>query len=1123
MKNNYGKHYVPLLKRTKRIMKIASLCNLLAVCSVSAASYAQELTYSINKQNSTMIEVFKEIEKNSDFTFFYNDNNINVNQEVSVSATNAPIEEILSEVLENTNYSYRIIDKQILIQVSDSEKTSVTGVTQNKRKITGKVLDASGMPIIGANVIEKGTSSNGTITDLDGNFSLEVGEGAVLDISYIGYISQTVKIGNKKNLAITLKEDTKTLDEVVVVGYGTQKKESLTGALATVKTDDLVKVPTASVSQTLAGKLPGLIVKDATGKPGSTPSINIRGFGSPLVIVDGIEQGGYQNIDPNEIASFTILKDAAAAVYGSRAGNGVILITTNRGKEGKTKVSFNSSISAQTPNIWPEFVDSWEYAIIQNEARAWSGQPPMFTEEEIQKFKDGTDPNYPNVDHYSEIIKKWSLMENVNLNVSGGSDKVKFFMSLGFMNQDGIYKSNDVTFKRYNLRSNVDAKVSDNLSIGLDISARITDNNDVPFTSRDIFGVIGTTCNRYPSHYPDPTKIPFVGRNAISPISRTSRDWSGYDDTNQDYLTASLNLKYNVPFIKGLSLQAKGYFISSKVSQKTWTKPYSTYYYDYDSGNYTLAATGGKYSLTRKNTQSQNLTFQGLVEYENTFNDHSIKALFVSEVIDTKSNWFNGYREGFMSDAIDEMFAGSSVNMSTNGSASVESRASFVGRLNYAYKSKYLAEVTARYDASSRFAKESRWGFFPSVSVGWRISEENFIKDKFSNIDNMKLRLSYTHTGYDSNASPYQYLTSYEIKSQYAFGDNLYNTLRSKGLANYNISWEDIHLYNLGYDLDMWRGLLGVEFDVFYRIRDNVLGTRSSSLPTTIGVTLPQENLNKIDNRGFEFVLKHQNTIGDFHYNISSNISWSRSKYVEFDEQIYTDPDEDRLYRKEGKWTDIVYGYKTDGMFQSEEEIKNSDIDYDLKGNSTIKPGMVKYVDVNDDKKIDWRDQVELGTGGVPKIMYGLNLSCDYKAFDLSMLFQGAAQFNIQFDDNMRNLSINSVWNSYKYMYDQRWTPENPDAIFPGTTNGINQYNTKNSDIWYKSAAYCRLKNITLGYTMPSKLIKKIGISRLRFYLSGYNLLTFDKLSKYQQDPEAGASLEYPLYKSVSFGFNVEL
>jgi TonB-linked SusC/RagA family outer membrane protein len=1101
-------------------MKISILLLFAVIFSVSAKSYAQEARVTFNLKNVSVNDVFNTIRSQTSYSFWYDLKDVDASRIVSVKADDQKVNEVLNNLFKDEDVNVRMVDNHIVLKSSNSSYSPPIA-QQNTRKITGVVSDAMG-PIIGANIIEKGTT-NGTTTDMDGKYSLEVPENAILQITYIGYVEQNIAVKSQNVINIQLREDTQALEEVVVVGYGTQKKESLTGAISTIKSKELLKVPTASISQNLPGKLPGLVFKETTGKPGSSPKISIRGFGDALVIVDGIEQENYQNIDPNEIATFTMLKDASAAIYGSRAGNGVILITTNRGAKGKTKVSLSSSISGQTPTIRPEFVDSWDYAIIQNEAKAWSGQKPMFTDEEIQKFRDGTDPNYSNTDHYSEIIKKWSLMENVNLNVSGGGEKVNYFVSMGLMNQDGIYKSDDVNFKRYNIRSNIDAKLNDYLSLSFDLSTRITDSNDVPFGDYDIFQTIGTTTNRFPAYYPDQTKIPFVGRNSHSALAKTNRDISGYDDTDRDYTTAAISLKYMIPFIKGLNLQAKGFYIGDKTNKKKWTKPYNTYNYDKENDEYSIAATGGKYSLTQRSDRAQKITFQGMAEYENTFKNHYVKGLFVTEMINERSNWFNGYREGFISDAVDEMFAGSSTNMNADGSAKEEARMSFVGRVNYAYKSKYLLEATARYDGSSRFAKEQRWGFFPSVQAAWRISEEYFIKDKFQNIDNMKLRLTYSHTGYDRNADAYQYLSSYTFKSQYAFGDNMYTSIRSNGLANYNISWEDIHLYNVGYDLDLWKGLLGLEVDAFYRLRTNVLGTRSSSLPNTIGVTLPQQNLNSVDNRGFEITLKHQNQIGNFNYSISPNISWSRSKYVKFDEQEYTDPDEDRIKRKTGKWTDVVYGYKTDGMFQNTDEIKNSDIDYDNKGNSTLKPGMVKYVDTNGDKKIDWRDQVDLGKGDTPKMMYGLSLNCNYKNFDLSMLFQGAADFNIGFTDHMQHLTINHVWNSYKYLYDNRWTPENPNAMFPGTTNGTNWYNTKQSDLWYKSAAYCRLKNLTLGYTIPSKLTQKAGINRVRFYFSGYNLLTFDKLSDYQQDPEAGSSLMYPLYKSIAFGFNVEL
>ncbi|MEG1008068.1 MAG: TonB-dependent receptor [Bacteroides sp.] len=1094
-------------------MKLIVLFIALSVWQLSASeSYAQNAKISLNLKNATLKEVIQSIEKQTEFVFFYSNEEIDINKKVDINKRNSDIAEVLNTIL--SNYSYRIENRKILLMPK--------AIQQSSSKIKGVVKDAAGETIIGANVMVKGTS-NGTITDMNGDFTLNASPNDILVVTYIGYQQQEVPLKGKTSVNIVMQEDARALDEVVVVGYSTQKKESLTGAIATIKNEDLTRVPVASATQSLIGKLPGLITKETTGKPGETPKINIRGYGDALVIVDGVEQDNFHNIDPNEIESFTILKDASAAIYGSRAGNGVILITTRRGGQGKAKVSFGASLTGQTPNIMPQFVDSWDWAIIQNEAQAWAGKQPMFTEEEIQKFRDGSDLNFSNTDHYSELIKKWSFMKNTNLNVSGGTDKMNYFLSLGYMDQDGIYKSGDVNLKRYNVRSNVDVRISDNFFVALDLSMRITDNEDVPYSSREIFQAIGTTTNRYPGHYPDDTKIPFVNRGAVTPYLQTNRDFSGYNDTNREYLVGALTLKYDIPHVKGLNLKVKGNYISDQKKNKKWTKPFSTYNYDVINDIYTIAATGGKYSLTERADKSRELTLQGFVEYQNKFKDHEVQGMFVTELIDEKANWFNGYKDGFISDAIDEMFAGSSDNMSTDGTATEEARMSFIGRGYYSYKSKYMVEASARYDGSSRFAKEHRWSLFPSILLSWRLSEESFIKDQSKVIDNLKLRLSYAHSGYDKNAAAYQYLSSFKFDSQYVFGNNVYKGLKSNGLANYGISWEDIYTYNAGLDLGLWNGLLGMELDVFYRLRTNVLGDRATVLPNTFGAVLPKENLNKMDNRGFELVLKHQNTIGDLRYTISPNISFSKEKIVSFAQQEYTDPDEERLNKNRvGQWTDVVFGYRTDGFFQSEEEIKNSLIDYDLTGNKSIKPGMVKYKDLNNDKKIDWRDQEEIGNGSLPKIVYGLNISAQYKGFDFSMLMQGAAKFDIIFNDNMRSLTINNVWNSYKFLYEDRWTPDNPNASFPATTNGTNAYNTKQSDLWIRPADYLRLKNLTFGYTIPAHLTAKAGFDRVRLYLSGYNLLTFDKIRKYQQDPESGASLEYPLYKSLSFGFNIE-
>ncbi len=1007
-----------------------------------------------------------------------------------------------------------------------SELTVAQKASTASKVITGQVVNDAGKPLPGVTVQQKGADRS-TVTDTNGAFSLTVTDAAnALIFSHVGMEPREVSITGKSNIVIDLKSVDKALGEVVVVGYGTQKKANLIGSVAAINGDQLVSVPVASAVQAFSGRLPGLITKQTSGKPGTPVTMSIRGFGNALIIVDGVEQTNYENIDPSEIESVSILKDASSAVYGARAGNGVVLITTRRGKLGDPKLSFSSASSWQRPTIYPKFTSSADWATVQNEAAAFANLSLPFTDQQIQKYRDGTDPDYLNTDHYSNIIKPWTLMQTNNLNLSGGSKNVSYFLSAGLMYQDGIYKSNGVNLNRYNLRSNVDIRMAKGLTVGLDASCRYTVNNDVPSSSSLIFGAIGTTPNKFPAHYPDPAKKPFVGRNAISPYILIDPDLSGTNVTNLNYLTGALSLAYEVPSVKGLVARVKGNYTGSNQFNKIWTIPYSTYNYDKVNDIYTVAATGSKYSLTQREDIAKELTLQSSLDYEHSFGEHNIKALLLNEMIDTKTNWFSAYNDGYISGAVSQFFAGST-NPIVNGSAFQERRTSFVGRINYSYLSKYFIESTVRYDGSSRFASARRFSWFPSVLLGWRISEEKFMKDNVSAIDNLKLRLSASHTGYDRNAVAYQYLSTYAFNSQYIFGGTPYRTLTTNGIANPDISWENIYTYNAGMDISAWHGLISAELDVFYRLRDGVLGTKAGVLPSTFGATLPQQNINSIDNRGFELVLKHHNRIKDFEYNISANFSFARSKYVHFDEQPFTDPDLAYQQKKTGQWVDRTLGYITNGFFNSQDDINSTGINYDLATtpNSTIKPGMVKFVDVNGDGKIDFRDQREIGRGTIPQTMYGINLDFRYKGFDFGMLWQGAGCYRIAFNNNMSTISINNVWNSYQFLFDGRWTPTNTaNAKFPVTTYGANAYDNQSSDLWLRPGDYMRLKEISLGYTIPKKIISKIKLSSARIYAAGYNVLLLDRLGAIPYDPEGvGSSWEYPLYKSFSVGLNLSL
>ncbi|TKG97337.1 SusC/RagA family TonB-linked outer membrane protein [Puteibacter caeruleilacunae] len=1123
----------PLLVKILYVMKIALFLIVVSTFSVCASSLGQNTKLNLTLENSSVHDVLKEIESISDYFFFYQEEEIDLNRKVDLKMKNANINQILDYILDGTDLKYKVVDRYIVINTVKS-KSSIQQA--EKKKVSGTVTDNAGESLPGVSVVIKGTTI-GTVTDFDGKFTLDgVSDNTTLVFSFVGMKTEEISVDGQSVFNVKLQEDAIGLEEVVAVGYGVQKKVNLTGSVATINREELVSVPVANTAQSLAGKLPGLVVKESTGKPGAQPSISIRGFGSPLIIVDGIEQSNYGNIDPNEIESFSVLKDASAAVYGAKAGNGVILITTKRGSEGKPTISINSSINFQGPTMYPDFVDSWELAVAHNEIEqyredlaTWQGKAynqryDTFSEEDIAAIKNGS---LPSTNWFDVIMKDWSPMQTHNVNVSGSGKGVKYFISAGYVDQDGFYKSSSTGKKRYNVRSNVDIDIAQNLTASLDLSVRRTTVEDVANGDANVYQTLLVARPWYPESYPDPTKMSYTGWDARNPISMTDSDLSGYNKQQRNYFVGALKVRYNFPFIKGLNAEAKLNYINDNQYQKVFRRPFSSYLYDKESDTYSRVATeNSDYYLKDHRKDKDNIVFQMMLNYDRKFGDHGVKGLLVGEYTSVESDYITGDIKGFISPAVDQIFAGNSETKGLTGSAYEEGNVSYVGRLNYDYLGKYLVETTFRADASSRFHKDVRWGFFPSVALGWRISEENFLKNAASFLDNAKLRLSYSQTGFDRNANAYQYLSSYGFDQQYVVEGNANKTLASSGLVNKDVTWEMMETFNAGIDLTAWNGLLGVEFDYFYRLRDDILGTRISTLPNTFGATLPQENLNSIDTRGFELSLNHKNNIN---YSIGANVSWNRSKYKDWEEQEYEDEDEDRIKRKSGNWTNRWFGYETTGYFQTQDEIANAEIDYDNSNkNKTVVPGFPIYVDQNDDKVIDWRDQVVLGKGNTPEVMFGFDFSCDYKGFDFSMLWQGATNYNMNIVGNLRTpIMTPQMYNIPRHIFDRRWSPDNPNAEFPRLVDVAGGYLSKTSDMFLRSARYLRLKNISFGYTLPKKWIATIGgLRSVRVYCAGYNMFTFNNLKKYGIDTERGGSYNgraYPMMRSFSFGVNIKL
>ncbi|WP_162276900.1 TonB-dependent receptor [Mucilaginibacter pedocola] len=1100
-------------------MKLTFVFCLLAFMQVSASSLAQKIT--LNVKNLAFENLLDELTRQSGYHFLYEEQVIEQAKAISLNVKNVPFGKVLTDAFAGQPFTYVVNNKNILLVAA--KKVEVATPVVSAITVTGVITDEKNLPMPGVSVSVKGTTL-GTVSGSNGSYTLaRVEPNATLVFSFLGYTSKEVAVDGKTQINVNLQPADNKLNEVVVVGYGTQKKATLTGSVASVKSEELTAAPVASTINTLAGRLPGLIAQQSSGQPGADQAaISIRGFGGAIWIVDGVESD-FNNIDPNQIESISILKDGAASIYGARAGNGVVLVTTKRGKEGKPDVTLNSSYTMQTNTTMTEPVNSGQYAEITNLFYKNQGKPAQYTDEQIQKFYAGNDPAYPNTDWKKIAMKPWAGQTQQNLSVRGGSDKIKYFGFIGYMNQDAIWRNNGGGYKRYNLQSNLDAKINDDLSIQLLLSSVDEAKSQ---TQRGqgagvgVWGDLWSSLPIYPATLPDPTKNSYANALGVGSVLLSSdEEIFGYSRNNNQNYKGTFIADYKIRAVDGLSAKAFINYDKSYISQKDFTKPYSFYTYDYDTDKYTLAGSlGTQAKLIYSLTQRRNITGQFSLNYDKVLGqDHHITALALYELIDNNQTYVMAGRENFLTPAVEELFAGAIQTSQANSSALQNGRASYVGRLNYSYKDKYILESSLRADASARFPSDSRWGYFPSVAASWRIGQEKFMQ-KYSSIDELKLRASFGSSGLD-NVGNFQYLTGYQFNGFWLLGSGTNVGILSTGLANPKLTWQKINIYNLATDFSFWNRKLFGTAEVFYRTLSGIPATRILSLPSTFGAALPQENLNSQNNRGFDLSLGTSGHIGELKFEVSANLSYSRAKWDHYEEPVYTDGDQVRLYQQSGQWTDRIFGYRADGIFTSQQEINDLKFTYP-GGNAALRPGDVKYIDVNGDGVLDFRDQQQIGTSTVPNWMTGANINLKYKNFDLQALFQGA--FNYYSNTNLLRGSLNYSQALYRNM----WTEENnrADAVMPriagAATNGLF------SDLYFKKASYLRLKTMAIGYNLPASLLRQAKIRNVRVYVAGTNLFTINPLSKYDVDPEAPsgqAGYYYPQQRTVSFGLNVTL
>ncbi|MCE7059386.1 TonB-dependent receptor [Dyadobacter sp. CY343] len=993
--------------------------------------------------------------------------------------------------------------------------------------VKGRVTDSEKNEALpGVSVLLKGSTA-GVITDEKGEFEIKVADtSAVLVFSFIGFTSRETSVGTKSFVSMVLQPALNSLEELVVVGYGTQKKVNLTGSVATMDAKQLSVVPSGNVGNLLAGNLPGLISVQRSGEPGKDdPTLSIRGFGNALVVVDGIVGRDFYRLDPNEIESITILKDAASAsVYGVSGGNGVILVTTKKGVSGKPELSYSMNYSVQHVTKYPRLVNSEEFATLKNEAAVNIGGTPVYSQADVQKFRDGSDPiNFPNYNYYDLYVRDYTPVVQQNLSVRGGSDKIKYFFLLGGHQATAMWGEGDQTYKKYNFRSNVEAQINDNLKVSVDIGARSETRNDLV---QDAYLMASWLQYSWPIVNPK-TPDGKISNNNYGLSGYLEPELSGYARNRRNALQGNLAIDYKIPFIDGLNARFLAAYDLLYDDSKHWQKQIKHHVWDPATG--TSRVVGGRDSnfLVLGKGENSSSRIQASLNYNKLIaNHHNVGALLLYEENEIKGTSISARRDNYVV-PIDQLFAGPLLGQTNSGTAMDDGRQSLVGRFSYDFDGKYLLEYSFRYDGSPRFPVERRWGLFSGVSAGWRLSEEKFISDRLPFLGNLKLRGSYGESGND-NTGAFQYLAGYNYPSQtYIMGGNEVSSgLVDAGVPNPNITWERTSMFNAGIDFGLKNHLLDVEFDIFRRQRKGMLGTRALQLPSTFGAGLPAENLNADQTSGMELVVSHSNKISQVKFNISGNVSFSKSKWTDYEQGEF--PSQDAYWRNsvQGRWKNRFWGLKAVGQFQSEEEILSSPVQ-DALGNSTLLPGDIKYQDFNNDGVINDYDGQPLGRGEIPEIMYGLNLNASWKKFSVTMNWQGGANFVMQMQHFLIQPFANDM-STYAYFMD-RWHRAditNPDSEwipgrYPAIRNNGTNNNNRFSSFWLKDASYIRLKALNINYTVDLPQLKRIGVKSLTAFLSGQNLVTFSGLEYMDPETPTGRNSVYPLQKTYNLGFNI--
>lgn len=1046
---------------------------------------------------------------------------------------------------------------------------SVFSQSSNRIPISGTVVDSAGVGVPNVTVSEKGTK-NSTATNQTGGFSINVaGSRSVLVISSVGYATQEVPVGSQTSLTVRLQQTSQALGEVVVVGYGTQKRGSLTGAIATVTSKDIERVHGGStVSTGLAGKLAGVTFRMPEGRPGASANIQIRNMGRPLYVIDGIQQdeGQFNNLSPNDIESISVLKDASAAIYGVRAANGVVVVTTKKGSTGRNTINIDAYAGWQNWYRFPEVVNnSYDYMRYRAEAEVNSNGSTNISQEELDKYKQGESagPAYRSFDWRKFVLRKNAPQNSVNININGGSDKVNYYVSATNLFQNSML-GREYKFNRSNIQSNVTAKLSNRLKVGVDLNGRVEsrENPGVPggddyFLAR--FAVLRNTPLERPYANDNPDYLNNIGHTETN-YAFLNEKISGRFRSDWRVLQTIMHADYDIPGIKGLTLRgAYSYYVADYL-ENNQEYTYNAYTYNADTKNYDI--TGGSTNPWRDREQIKqiNTNMQVQLNYSNTFGEHTVGATLVSERIKNHRtrNWLHASP---ISNRLPLIYFPTMDRYIDNDNT--ESRIGYIGRVTYNFANRYFLEASARRDASYLFAPGFQVGYFPGISAGWRITEESFMKQLVGNKDilsDLKLRASYGILGDDRNPADanqpivpaYAYLQGYNYNPPLNPSDpnsdpfppaildgNAVITSQDKGVPITRISWSKSKITDIGLDFTMFKGKLSGTLDYFYRKRTGLLGNKNDVIvPIEIGYSLPQENVNSDAQYGEEMSLSYTSKIGQVGFNVGGNVSYTRSKNLQSYNPLFFNSWDQYRNSNENRYARIEWGYIVDGQFTSQDQINNYPVNIDGKGNRSLIPGDLIYKDVNGDGKIDGYDQrpIGFGYGQQPNINFGFTIGATYKDFDFNADFSGGAGYTwfqnyetrwaFQNNGNLNSIFEDRWHRADIYDVNSAWIPGKYPANRVNPGFGHSDYEVagqRNSTFWLHNVKYVRARTIQLGYRLPASILNLVKIQRARIYVNAYNLFSFDNLKQYNVDPEVSDDngLQFPQNKIVNVGINV--